>query len=166
MAVKKIKNKKPTTKKRAKKKRAPKLIVGWREKIALPGLNIPEIKAKIDTGAKTSALHAFRVVERTIEGKKHIEFCVHPDQQRKRPEIACVALLKEKRKIRSSNGSWEQRYVIETPVTIGVETWLIELSLTNRDEMDFRMLLGREAMKKRIIVDPGKSYLMKKETKS
>jgi hypothetical protein len=126
--------------------------------VALPDLGVPEIKVKVDTGAKTSAIHAFDVKERTIDGVKHVEFVLHPVPRRKRPQVKCLAEIKEKRKVRSSNGMWERRYVITTTLAIGDKSWPIELTLTNRDQMGFRMLLGREAMKRQLVVDPAKSY--------
>lgn len=139
-------------------RRKAKQVIGWREWVALPGLNVDTIKAKIDTGARTSALHAFRIKEIDVDGAPHVSFFVHPVQHKKTPEIACTAKIVDKRVITSSNGQRQNRYVIVTPVRIGSLEWPIELTLTNRDEMGFRMLLGREAVRKRFLVDPGSSF--------
>ena len=144
-----------------------KIIVGWREKVALPDLGIDQIKAKIDTGARTSALHAFRI-KTFRRGKRRIaKFYVHPVQHRREPELLCEARIVDERVVTSSNGKQEHRYVVETLLQVGGTAWPIEITLTNRDEMGFRMLLGRQALRRRAIVDPGSSYkLDKKKRKS
>lgn len=154
----------PTTnkKKRLLKNRT---VVGWREWIGLPDLGVPRIKAKIDTGARTSALHAFKVEPFDRGGERFVRFFVHPLQRRKRPEILCEALLIDERVVVSSNGQHEMRYVIETLLHVGESRWPIELTLTNRDEMSFRLLLGRQALRKRLVVDPGSSFRTTKRTK-
>jgi len=140
-------------------------VIGWREWIALPEFGIERIKAKIDTGARTSALHAFRVTPFERDGVAFVRFFVHPVQRRRHPEIACEAQLLEKRAVTSSNGQKEHRYVIKTILQMGARTWPFELTLTNRDEMSFRLLLGREALRQRMIVDPGKSYRLERKIK-
>lgn len=141
------------------KKRPRKTIIGWREWAVLPDLcNFP-INAKIDTGAKSSAIHAFKIKEVDVDGVAHVEFYLHPLQRRKKPEILCRARLVEKRTIRSSNGSEEERFVVATRLRLGKRLRKIELTLTNRDAMGFRMLVGRDALRRRFIVDPGASYL-------
>ena len=134
-------------------------IIGWREIIALPELNVDYIKAKIDTGARSSALHAFEVEEFSLNGKPMIRFQVHPWQRDNKKIINAEAELLEYRFIKSSNGQTQKRPVIITPVCLGSQQWQIELTLTNRDVMGFRMLLGRQGIRKRFLVDPGKSFL-------
>jgi hypothetical protein len=119
---------------------------------------MPPIKAKIDTGARTSALHAFRVREFEQNGVPFVEFFVHPVQRRRKPEIRCEAPLLETRQVTSSSGHKELRYVIETVAEIGNEKRKIELTLTERNDLGFRMLIGREALKGAFVVDPGRSY--------
>ena len=133
-------------------------IVGWREWAALPALGIERIKVKLDTGARTSALHAFHVKCCRRAGNRFARFYVHPEQRRRLPEILCEAPIVDERIVTSSNGEREHRYVIETLVRLGTDEWPIELTLTNRVEMSFRMLLGREAIRRRMVVDPGSSF--------
>lgn len=137
-----------------------KVTVGWREWVALPALQIPAIKAKIDTGARTSALHAFDLEPVEANGEQMVRFAVHPLQRRQDVTVTCVARVVDRRTVTNSGGQSEERYVIETPIRIGAAEWLIEVTLTNRKEMKFRMLLGRTAMRKRILVNPGRSYQM------
>ena len=134
-------------------------IIGWRENVTLPKLNIPFVKAKIDTGARSSALHAFNIKELELNGKKIIQFQVHPLQRDNRTTITTEAELLEYRKIRNSGGIAQLRPVIKTQVELGKQIWSIELSLTDRDVMGFRMLLGRQAVRNKFLVDPGKSFL-------
>lgn len=132
--------------------------IGWREWLALPELKIPAIKAKIDTGARTSALHAFFVEPFSKDGHEMVRFGVHPFQKRVDIETVCECQVKDYRQVSDSGGHREMRYVIETLVTLGGRSWPIEMTLTNRDNMKFRMLLGRTAMQG-ITVVPERSYL-------
>ena len=137
-----------------------KTIIGWREWLALPQLGIPAIKAKIDTGARTSALHTFSLEEFTSDGgRRMVRFGIHPLQKRRDFELFCEAPVLERRRVKDSGGHIEKRYVIQTDVVLKNEIWRINVTLTNRDAMLFRMLLGRTAIAKRFIVDPGRSYL-------
>lgn len=132
--------------------------IGWREWLALPDLGIGRIKAKVDTGARSSSLHAFEV-EVTGEGKHPwIHFKVHPIQRDSVTIVQCKARLHEYRYVKSSSGHRELRPIIRTAILLEDETWPIELTLTSRDEMGFRMLLGREAIRGRFVVDPNRSY--------
>ncbi len=135
-----------------------KLIIGWREWVSLPDLGVEHIKAKIDTGAKTSAIHAYRVEKILVNGKPWAEFRLHPVQRRRRPEILCRAPIVDERSVKSSSGHLETRYVVSTEVKLGPVVRRCELTLTNRDEMGFRMLIGRQALKRQFIVDSGLSY--------
>lgn len=135
----------------------PKAIIGWREWCALPDFNLPGVLAKIDTGAKTSALHAFNV-HSSPKGGDWLTFSVHPVQRRKQPVITCEALCIDMRAITSSNGKTEERPVISTTLIIGDRCFETEITLTNRDEMGFRMLIGRQSLSKRFVVDPALSY--------
>lgn len=137
-------------------------VLGWREWVSLPDLGIDKIKAKVDTGARTSALHAFDVNLVEEDGKKIVYFRLHPKQRDTQTEVECRAPLLDKRKVRDSGGHSEWRYVIQTSMKMGSEIHKIEMTLTNRDSMGFRMLIGRTAMRGHYLVDPGKSYLMKK----
>jgi hypothetical protein len=136
------------------------LIIGWREWLMLPQLNIDQIKVKIDTGAKTSSLHAFDIHIFETQGKAKVSFKVHPYQRETKHTIIAEADLIEKRYIRSSTGHLQLRPVIQTMVQLGEQKWLIDVTLTNRDVMGFRMLLGRQAIKKRFLVNPNKSFLL------
>lgn len=134
-----------------------KLRIGWEEWLALPRLGIPAIKAKVDTGAKTSALHAFLIEPFEEDGQSLVRFGVHPLPERTDVAIYCKARLVDQREVVSSNGQAETRYVISTDLGISGKSWPIEISLTNRATMSHRMLLGRAAMNGRVLVDPGLS---------
>lgn len=133
--------------------------IGWREWASLPALGIDRIKMKIDTGARTSCIHAFRIETFETGGEEWIRFWVHPIQDDTETEICCEARVKDQRMVSDSGGHREMRHVIETPLLIDGKTFPVEITLTNRDNMKFRMLLGRTAMKNRFMVDPSASYL-------
>ena len=141
-----------------------KLILGSEEWCSFPDLGIPSIKARVDSGAKTSALHAINIAPFVRDETNWVKFDINPIQNNVRTTIHCEARLIDKRIIKSSNGFREQRYVIQTQLNLGNHSWDIELTLTNRDSMGFRMLLGREAMMGRVIVDPEEHYLLKEPT--
>lgn len=137
----------------------PRIIVGGEEWCSLPGLDIPAIKARVDSGAKTSSLHAFNIRAFERAGDPWVRFEVHPLPNDRSTTVECEARVIDQRLIKSSSGAGEKRYVIQTPLQYGDHRWDIELTLTNRDSMGYRMLLGREAMNGRILVDPAASLV-------
>jgi hypothetical protein len=139
------------------------LTFGWREWVKLPDLGLAVIKAKVDTGARTSALHAFDLRPFIEDGKQCIEFSIHPKQRDLDTVQICQADVLGERLITDSGGHQEKRWVIETGLVIGEHTWPIEMTLTARDNMKFRMLLGRTALKNKALVDASASYLVGKK---
>jgi len=136
------------------------IVVGWREWLAMPELGVKAIKAKVDTGARTSAIHAFSLEPFDKNDALWVRFGLHPNQDDTQHEVWCEARVLDQRNVTDSGGHTEQRYVIQTDVTLGQKTWPIEVTLTNRDNMLFRMLLGRTAMSAgNIVVNPTLSYL-------
>lgn len=135
--------------------------IGWREWVALPGLGVAGIKVKIDTGARSSSLHAFDPERFTRAGTEMVSFTIHPRPGRRLPSIRAEAAVQAERLVRNPGGREELRPVIFTPVTWAGVTWDVELNLTRRDDMGFRMLLGRQAVRRRFLVDPGRSFLAK-----
>jgi len=135
-----------------------KLTMGWREWISLPDFHIPAIKAKVDTGARTSALHAVDIEPFVRDDAEWVSFIVQPVQRAHMPGIGCEALVIDKRNIRDSGGHLEARYVVAARLQFAGREKLIEITLTPRHDMRFRMLLGRTALRQDIIVDPGVSY--------
>lgn len=137
-------------------------MIGWREWVNLPDLGIAKIKAKVDTGARTSALHAFSLKPFVENGQNRIRFDIHPLQHNTDLIVTCVADVVDKRWVTDSGGHEEERFVIRTPITIAGQTWPIEITLTERENMLFRMLLGRSALRKRFIVNPARSFVTTK----
>ena len=142
--------------------RPTKSTIGWREWISLPDLGIGRIKVKVDTGARSSALHAFRIKTEERQDGLWVTFEVHSKQRSKNNVVRCEARVMDHRTVRDSGGQEHERYVIETNVRLGDSEWPIEITLTSRDAMGFRMLLGRTAIRRRFLVDSGRSYLIGK----
>lgn len=132
--------------------------LGWEEWLALPGLGLPAIRAKVDTGARTSALHAFDIEPFGPARAPHVRFTVHPIPGRPDVAIACSAEIIDRREVTSSNGETESRFVIRSEVEIGARRWPIEITLTDRGAMAYRMLIGRTALQEDMIVAPGESF--------
>lgn len=133
-------------------------VIGWREWVGLPDLAIKRIKVKVDTGARSSSLHAFDLEDFEREGVKWVRFRVHPVQRNNDKTVQAEAKILEYRSVRSSSGKASLRPVIVTNISLLGVSWPVELTLANRDEMGFRMLLGREAFRKRFLIDAGNSY--------
>ena len=133
--------------------------IGWREWVVLPGLNSVRLKAKVDTGARTSALHAFGLECFERDGQDWVRFAIHPHQRDDSYEILVEYPVSEYRMVRSSNGQQSRRPVITTLVAVGRYVWATEITLADRDAMGFRMLLGRHAIRGRFLVDSGRSFL-------
>ena len=141
------------------KKKQPHLpAIGWREWVGLPDLDVKAIKAKVDTGARSSSLHAFDIKEFSRDDESWVRFKIHPNQRTSKRTIETAAKVLEHRSVRSSSGKASMRPVILTNVKLLDVIWAVELTLANRDEMGFRMLLGREAFRRRFVVDAGNSY--------
>ena len=133
-------------------------VIGWREWVGLPELGIKMTKAKVDTGARSSSLHAFDLEQFERDGENWVRFSIHPVQRSNEQVVAAEAKVLEFRSVRSSSGKASMRPVIVTNVSLLGLAWPVELTLANRDEMGFRMLLGREAFRGRFVVDAGNSY--------
>lgn len=133
--------------------------IGWREWVQLPDLGVDAIKAKVDTGARSSSLHAFDMERIDIDGVPHARFIIHPEQRSSRMSIPALAPIVADRIVRNSGGKEELRPVIRTAVVLGDQRWHVEMNLTRRDTMGFRMLLGRQGVRRRYLVDPGRSFL-------
>jgi hypothetical protein len=136
------------------------LKIGWREWVALPDLRVDAIKAKIDTGARTSVLHAYRIEPFWRRSALWLRFELNPIQRSEAMKVVCEARAIDERAVRNSGGGVERRYIITTLLKLGDLAWSIELALANRDQMGFRMLLGRTALQGRALIEPGRSYLL------
>ncbi|MBD1391332.1 ATP-dependent zinc protease [Neiella sp. HB171785] len=140
------------------------LLIGNLELCSLPDLGISDLEVRIDTGAKTSSLHVDNLVRLQKHGRPYVQFDLHPDVYDLAHTVSCEAPLHDSRRIKSSNGEAEQRCVIKTMFVIGNEQWPIEITLTNRQDMSYLMLLGREAMADRVYVDPSSTFLIDSES--
>jgi len=145
-----------------KRRRKPDLLIGWREWIGLPELGIDAMRAKVDTGARSSALHAKDIETFDRDGQQWVKFVAVLDHARERGRIPCTAPLADIRKIKNSFGASEERFIIRTPLRISDRYWTIELSLADREKMTYPVLLGRTAIRGRAIIDAGRSYLCKR----
>jgi hypothetical protein len=136
------------------------LKIGWREWVGLPDLRVGAIKAKVDTGARTSALQAYNIAPFRRQGALWLRFELHPIQRSEATRVVCEARAIDERTVRNSGGGVERRYIIRTMLKLGEKSWPIELALANRDQMGFRMLLGRTAVQGHALIEPGRSYLL------
>lgn len=142
-----------------------KLIIGSIEACDLPEIGINNLQVRIDTGAKTSSLHVDNLEKYTEQGKPWVRFDIHPDVYDIKKVTSCKAALHDVRSIKSSNGTSEVRYVIKTLMRLGDQSWPIEITLTNRSDMSYLMLLGRQGMGKKVLVNPAKSFLLTQKVK-
>ncbi|MFK7815165.1 MAG: ATP-dependent zinc protease [Gammaproteobacteria bacterium] len=138
-------------------------VIGWREWIALPDFGVTQVKCKVDTGAKTSALHTYFIEPFKKSEIKYVRFGLHPIQNNSDTEVICISKVHDQREVTDSGGHREMRYVIATPIKLGPHILQAEITLTNRENMLFRMLLGRDAIKNQFIVNPARSYLIGKK---
>jgi hypothetical protein len=134
-------------------------LAGWREWVQLPDVGIPWIKAKLDTGARTSAIHAYGIVPFERDGQDWVRFRLRPWQESTEDEVIAESRVRDRRRIRSSSGHVQTRYVVEMRIVLAGTEVLAEVTLSNRDQMGFRMLIGREALRQGFVVDSGRSYL-------
>jgi hypothetical protein len=135
------------------------VTAGWREWVGLPGLGIEWVKAKLDTGARSSALHAFDLEELRRDGERWVRFEIHPWQRNAEDAVTVELPLHDERVVRSSSGHEQHRYVVRVDIALLGRTVTTDVTLTRRDEMGFRMLIGREALQQGFLVDSGHSYL-------
>jgi len=140
-----------------------KLILGSIEVCDLPDIGITDLQVRVDTGAKTSSLHVDNLKKFTKKGKPWVRFDIHPDVYNIEKVTRCESALHDVRGIKSSNGVVEERYVIKTLMSFGAQSWPIEITLTNRSDMSYLMLLGRQGMGDRVLVDPSKTFLLSKD---
>ncbi len=136
-----------------------KVVVGWREWVALPQADVPWVKAKVDTGARSSSIHAFDLEAYRRDGAEHVRFSIHPWQRSDDDHVELSLPVLDRREVRSSNGQVEQRYAVAMEVTLAGRTITTVMTLSNRDEMGFRMLIGREALERGFLVDASRSYV-------
>ena len=134
-------------------------VVGWREWVGLPDLGVPWLKAKLDTGARSSALHAFDIEPFERAGDGWVRYSIHPWQRSADEAVVCESRVIEQRSIRSSSGHSDVRYVVAMDLSLAGRAVTAEVTLSRRDEMGFRMLVGREALRQGFLVDPARSYL-------
>lgn len=133
-------------------------VVGWREWVGLPQADVPWVKAKIDTGARSSSIHAFDLEALERDGEPWVRFSIHPWQRSDDDHVELTLPVLDVREVRSSNGQVEQRYAVALDVTLAGRTITTVMTLSNRDEMGFRMLIGREALERGFLVDSSRSY--------
>ena len=136
-----------------------KKIIGRLESIALPEIGIDNLEVRVDTGAKTSSLHVDNIKKFVVKGIHQVTFDIHPDAHNVDRIVTCTAPISDLRKVKSSNGTSEERYVIETTIVLGSESWAIEITLTDRSDMSYLMLFGREAIGTKFLIDPSKVFL-------
>ncbi len=141
-----------------------KMVIGSIEVCDLPDIGISDLQIRIDTGAKTSSLHVDNLEKFTKTGKPWVRFDIHPDVYDIEKVTGCESALHDVRNVKSSNGASEERYVIKTTIRLGDQSWPIEITLTNRSDMSYLMLLGRQGMGERVLVDPSKTFLLANET--
>jgi hypothetical protein len=134
-------------------------LAGWREWVSLPGIGVPWIKAKMDTGARTSALHAFDIEQFDKAGTAWVRYSVHPWQKTESGAVEVESKVHDMRTVRSSSGYATERYVVLMDIRLVERTFTAEVTLSRRDEMGFRMLVGRQALRQGFVVDPASSYL-------
>ena len=134
-------------------------VAGWREWVGLPGCGVEWVKAKLDTGARSSAIHAFDVEEFERDGQTWVRFSIHPWQRSSDDAATVESPVHDRRAVRSSSGHTTERYVVPMDVTLMGRTVTTEMTLTSRDQMGFRLLIGREALRQGFVVDPAQSYL-------
>lgn len=135
------------------------ITAGWREWVRLPGIEVEWIKVKLDTGARSSAIHAFDIHEFTREGQAWVRFSIHPWQRSREDSVEVELPIHDRRRVRSSTGHVQERYVVLIDVTLLDRTVTAEVTLTSRDQMGFRMLIGREALRQGYLIDSRRSYL-------
>ncbi|MBD3782677.1 MAG: ATP-dependent zinc protease [Micrococcales bacterium] len=134
-------------------------LAGWREWVSLPALGVPWVKAKLDTGARSSAVHAFDLEDLERDGRRWARFSIHPWQRSAADAVQCECPVLDVREVRSSSGHAEERLVVAMDLVLMGREVAAEVTLARRDEMGFRMLVGREALRQGFAVDPGRSYL-------
>ncbi|MBR9909615.1 MAG: ATP-dependent zinc protease [Gammaproteobacteria bacterium] len=137
-----------------------KVIIGNLEVCNLPDIGIQDLQIRVDTGAKTSSLHVDNLVTFKKNGRPWVKFDIHPDVHHVESVIECESRLHDIRNVKSSNGESQERYVIRTTMQLGGDSWPIEITLTDRSDMSFLMLLGREGMGNRVLVDPSQTFLL------